>query len=243
MEKKRSLPKYLILKDELIHQIKEGEFSKVDMLPTENELCQRYKVSRVTIRKTLNELKKESYIFSRAGFGTRVNHRRDELSAFTQVESFSSEMKEYGTNVVTFKSTLSICYADESIAETMNCPVGTKLFNLKRVRGNDKGPIVYSDTWLNLPFDLPSSHEFLYGSLYEYLISKGVYFARFEEILSARRSDEEIRKLLNQDEQGIALKRVRKGYDSKENLIEVTYNFYNPELYSYEVEVSSIHKI
>ncbi len=240
---KSSLPKYLILKDELIHQIKEGEFSKLDMLPTENELCIRYNVSRVTIRKTLNELKKESYIYSRAGFGTRINHRRDDLSAFTQVESFSSEMKEYGTNVVTFRSTLTISYADESLSKVMKCPVGTKLFNLKRVRGNEKGPIVYSDTWLNLPFDLPSTHEFLYGSLYQYLISKGLYFARFEETLSAGRSDAQIQVLLNQDEQGIALKRTRKGYDSKENLVEVTYDFYNPELYSYEVEVSSIHKI
>lgn len=238
-----NLPKYLKIKEDLIQQITAGEFSTFDLLPTEAELCGRYDASRVTIRKALDELKQEDYVFSKAGFGTKINHRRDDLSLFTQVESFTSEMKEYGKKATTLKASLTISYADENLSKELKCPIGTKLFNLRRVRGNEIGPIVYSDTWLHLPYDLPSTHEFLYGSLYEFLISKGTYFARFEETLSAGKSTSDIAALLNQGDEGIYLKRIRRGYNSKDELIEITYNFYNPNLYSYEVEVKSIQKI
>lgn len=237
------LPKYLQIKSQIVNEIKEGDFSSLEMLPSEKELCIRYEVSRVTIRKALEELKKENYVYSRSGFGTKINHRKDDFSLFTQVKSFTSEMKEYGSKAITMNSSLTVAYADEALAKVMKCKIGTRLFNLKRVRGNEKGPIVYSDTWLNLPYDLPLTHEFLYGSLYEYLITQGTYFARFEEKLSAGHSDNNIREALNQKDDGIYLKRIRRGYNEKDELIELTYNFYNPELYSYEVEVKSIQKI
>lgn len=242
MKSTQALPKYLEIKTNLIAQIKTGDFCKSEMLPTEKELCSRYGVSRITIRKTLDELKKEGYVSSRPGFGTKINHHKEDLSAFTLVESFTSEMKEYGSKIKTIKASLTIVYADEERANEMRCEIGDKLYNLKRVRGDDKGPIVYSDTWLHLPFDLPSTQDFLYGSLYQYLIEKGLYFSRFEECLSAQRSTVAIEEMLRQEKNGIVLKRVRRGYDANKHMIELTDNFYNPERYSYEVEVDSIHK-
>lgn len=242
MKPTQALPKYLEIKTNLIAQIKTGDFCKSEMLPTEKELCSRYGVSRITIRKTLDELKKEGYVSSRPGFGTKINHHKEDLSAFTLVESFTSEMKEYGSKIKTIKASLTIVYADEERANEMRCEIGDKLYNLKRVRGDDKGPIVYSDTWLHLPFDLPSTQDFLYGSLYQYLIEKGLYFSRFEECLSAQRSTVAIEEMLRQEKNGIVLKRVRRGYDANKHMIELTDNFYNPERYSYEVEVDSIHK-
>ena len=242
MKPTQALPKYLEIKTNLIAQIKTGDFCKSEMLPTEKELCSRYGVSRITIRKTLDELKKEGYVSSRPGFGTKINHHKEDLSAFTLVESFTSEMKEYGSKIKTIKASLTIVYADEERANEMRCEIGDKLYNLKRVRGDDKGPIVYSDTWLHLPFDLPSTQDFLYGSLYQYLIEKGLYFSRLEECLSAQRSTAAIEEMLRQEKNGIVLKRVRRGYDANKHMIELTDNFYNPERYSYEVEVDSIHK-
>ena len=242
MKPTQALPKYLEIKTNLIAQIKTGDFCKSEMLPTEKELCSRYGVSRITIRKTLDELKKEGYVSSRPGFGTKINHHKEDLSAFTLVESFTSEMKEYGSKIKTIKASLTIVYADEERANEMRCEIGDKLYNLKRVRGDDKGPIVYSDTWLHLPFDLPSTQDFLYGSLYQYLIEKGLYFSRCEECLSAQRSTAAIEEMRRQEKNGIVLKRVRRGYDANKHMIELTDNFYNPERYSYEVEVDSIHK-
>ena len=116
MKPTQALPKYLEIKTNLIAQIKTGDFCKSEMLPTEKELCSRYGVSRITIRKTLDELKKEGYVSSRPGFGTKINHHKEDLSAFTLVESFTSEMKEYGTPT---KSVQMRCAVKSAINSTI----------------------------------------------------------------------------------------------------------------------------
>lgn len=67
---------YLNVKDELIKKIFSGDFLCGEIMPTENELCKQYNVSRVTVRKALDELKKEGLISSVQGQGTVVSRRR-----------------------------------------------------------------------------------------------------------------------------------------------------------------------
>ncbi len=67
---------YLTLKDQLLKNILEGSYGSGSVLPTEHELCEQYGLSRVTVRKALDELKKEGLVSSVQGQGTIVSHRR-----------------------------------------------------------------------------------------------------------------------------------------------------------------------
>ena len=67
---------YLGLKDQLLKDILEGTYANREVLPTEHELCGKYGLSRVTVRKALEELKKEGIIASVQGQGTVVSHRK-----------------------------------------------------------------------------------------------------------------------------------------------------------------------
>jgi DNA-binding LacI/PurR family transcriptional regulator len=67
---------YLGLKDQLLKLILEGAYSSGSVLPTENELCETYELSRVTVRKALDELKKDGLVASVQGQGTIVSHRK-----------------------------------------------------------------------------------------------------------------------------------------------------------------------
>ena len=118
-----------------------------------------------------------------------------------------------------------------------------RLYNLKRVRGIEDKAVVYSDTWLNLNIDLPTSKEFLFGSLYDYLISNNILFSRFEEELDAIISTKELKETLNLAKDVDVLKRVIKGYEISNKLIEYTINYYDASLYTYKVEVAQIEKV
>ena len=50
---------YYQLFDILCAKIKSGEYAPGDMLPTENDLVQKYKVSRITVRKAMDLLYNE----------------------------------------------------------------------------------------------------------------------------------------------------------------------------------------
>ncbi|MBO9610280.1 MAG: GntR family transcriptional regulator [Paenibacillaceae bacterium] len=67
---------YLQLKDTLLKKIIEGTYAIGETMPTEHELCEEYKLSRVTVRKALEELKKDGLIAGVPRQGTIVTRRK-----------------------------------------------------------------------------------------------------------------------------------------------------------------------
>ena len=55
-------PMYQKIKEDILHQIKTGLLFPGDKLPTEYQLMEQYKVSRITVSKALSELKSEGVI-------------------------------------------------------------------------------------------------------------------------------------------------------------------------------------
>ena len=74
--------------DNLVEQIKRGDYQIDDKLPSENELAKFYKVSRVPIREALSKLISIGYVESSQGKGTYVKN----TSVSEQVKQFT-----YGT--------------------------------------------------------------------------------------------------------------------------------------------------
>ena len=242
MEFNKNIPLYLQIKDDIYKKIETSEYN--DILPSEKELMELYGVSRVTLRGALKLLEEQGFITRKAGFGTKVNRQQSELKNFTTVKSFTNEMKENGAaSIKTFSSSMSIVFDDCKMNEVFNVSENSKLYNLKRVRGYNEKAIVYSNTWLNIPIDLPMSKEFLFGSLYDYLINNNILFTRFEEELEAMIPSKELKEKLKLEKDSAILKRIRKGYDVNDRLIEYTINYYDANLYKYKVEVAQIEKV
>ncbi len=72
------IPIYYQLKQLLKAQIESGELRPGDRVPTEQELCRRYQISRAPVRQALAGLVREGYIYRRAGQGTFVTQRLPE---------------------------------------------------------------------------------------------------------------------------------------------------------------------
>jgi GntR family transcriptional regulator len=57
----------------LLENIQRGEYEAGAKIPTETEMCKMFDVSRLTIRRALDELEKDKWITRRAGVGSFVN--------------------------------------------------------------------------------------------------------------------------------------------------------------------------
>lgn len=68
-----------ILQNDIKRDILTGLFREGDLLPSENELCSRYNLTRSTVRKVLDELVNEGYIIKKKGKGSIVNIRRNSI--------------------------------------------------------------------------------------------------------------------------------------------------------------------
>lgn len=71
-------PKYQILKDYIIETIKSEKLTPGDRIYSENELCEKFEISRHTIRQAIGELVNEGWLYRVQGKGTFVNRRPDE---------------------------------------------------------------------------------------------------------------------------------------------------------------------
>ncbi len=65
-----SRPKYAQLKDILTRYFRDGHYQQGQQLPSENELMQKFDVSRSTVRQTLAELANEGVIYKKQGLGS-----------------------------------------------------------------------------------------------------------------------------------------------------------------------------
>ena len=63
----KELPQYKQIYEHLRSRIAEGQFVPGDMLPSENELCNTYRVARLTLRKALSQLAVDGLIVCRQG--------------------------------------------------------------------------------------------------------------------------------------------------------------------------------
>ncbi|MFH0797520.1 MAG: GntR family transcriptional regulator [Candidatus Omnitrophota bacterium] len=76
IDRKNSVPFYIQVRENIRSQIENGEKKSMESLPSEDILCNKYKVSRITIKKALGDLKREGYIVRIQRKGTFVNFEK-----------------------------------------------------------------------------------------------------------------------------------------------------------------------
>jgi GntR family transcriptional regulator len=87
------IPKYLQLRTILVELI-EGELGPDDAIPSERELSERFGVSRMTVRETVDRLVAEGRLYRVPAKGTFVAHPK--LDMPLQLSSFSDDMRRRG---------------------------------------------------------------------------------------------------------------------------------------------------
>ena len=66
------LPKYYLVKKAIVENIDNEVYDSKEPIPSERELMETYQVSRITIRKAIDELVTEGYLYKVQGKGTYV---------------------------------------------------------------------------------------------------------------------------------------------------------------------------
>jgi len=66
-------PLYVQLKNLIIEKIKNGEYKENSKIPSEQEFCDMYDISRPTVRQAISELTNSGYLYKEKGKGTFVS--------------------------------------------------------------------------------------------------------------------------------------------------------------------------
>ena len=92
IDRNSPLPIYHQLKTLIREQIENGVWGPGERIPTEQELCQLYDISRSPVRQALNELAYDGLLIRRPGLGTFVNaHASIDASPDAPIQVMSSD--------------------------------------------------------------------------------------------------------------------------------------------------------
>ncbi|MCW9705576.1 GntR family transcriptional regulator [Fodinibius salsisoli] len=179
---KEGIPRHTQISQWLRQQIEDHKFKADEQLPSENELCQKFEVSRVTVRKALQTLENEQLIYRSQGLGSFVNDDRPRQSLI-QLTDFEEDMQRAGmeasSSVITFKPVPVV----EPIASKLNIDPDSTVVRLDRLRLGDGQPIAFDITWLPMFYgQLIEGYELDKETIYDILerdyeipVDKGYY--------------------------------------------------------------------
>ncbi|QHT62580.1 GntR family transcriptional regulator [Paenibacillus lycopersici] len=94
--KQKALPKYAQLKKEITAWLDTGRLQPNEQMPSENEIAERFGISRQTVRQTLGELEQEGRLYRIQGKGTfaaepKASEQRPEAQTIGLVTTYISD--------------------------------------------------------------------------------------------------------------------------------------------------------
>ncbi|MGN6502667.1 MAG: GntR family transcriptional regulator [Pseudolysinimonas sp.] len=230
------LPKYRRVEEDLRFRVLSGVLKQGDQLPSESELCLQYDVSRITIRRAIQELAIEGYLYSVSGKGTFVAEWEAGVDAGTPLKGFTNEMQELGYHAVTVGVELDIREADRKLAAILDIEPGDKVVELRRVRAVQDGMIIaYSINSFPFRDGFSTDPTDYYGSLYALLESFGVAFTTGRDYLEATLPPAGIAEKLQIEPTEPVLKSVKVSRTSDHSFAEYNICYYVGSRYRYFV--------
>lgn len=138
IEHKVGNPAYQQLVEQIENDIQFGKIKSNEKLPSENEICRKYKVSRTTVREALKVLRDRKIIYTVHGKGSflRLPQISDELS---QVVKFGSTLKESGVVGKTQIFTLDYNVKNKTATKIL----GSDYFDITLIGYASNIPVVY----------------------------------------------------------------------------------------------------
>lgn len=115
--------------------ITSGAVQAGERLPTEAELCDRYGVSRVTVRAALRSLQESGLIVIRQGLGSTVLPQSETItSGLDRLCSFETFARAIGREVDSAELDIAEVDVDRVAAERLGVKVGTRALVVQRVK-------------------------------------------------------------------------------------------------------------
>jgi len=216
-----------------------GEWTEGALMPTEAELCRQFGVSRITVRRALDELARLKLVERIRGKGTFVH--KSLLRSGDANSGFLDAMRERGEKVTTHLLHRGLESVQPGIASILGLEAGEDglflAWHFRRLRVIDGVPMAIMNTFVSRglgdamqKYDL--ERESFYG-LYARILGRPV--ARTDGVVTAITPDNEACGLLGVPEGSAQLWYKSVGYLGDGSTVETCFSIFNASRYEFVV--------
>ncbi|HSO12344.1 MAG TPA: GntR family transcriptional regulator [Anaerolineales bacterium] len=170
IDHKSKLPLYDQIERNLRDLIVDGHLKPGEAMPGEWELTDIFGVSRLTVRRALDELVRQNWLEKKHGVGTFVRQPTMATIAAGKL-SFTEQMRSIGREPGSRYISHQVTTATDKIARTLHIEEGDPVFEITRIRLADQVPILLETACLSaVQFPALENHDWSRGeSLYKLL--------------------------------------------------------------------------
>jgi GntR family transcriptional regulator len=163
------IPRHVQISNAIRRQIDERELLPGDLLSSEADLCENFRVSRSVVRQALDTLVRDGVVKKAQGRGTLVSVSTELRRNPLWSAGLSTQMARLGSRV----STQVLSYEIEDVPTSIRGLAGPRALRLERLRFIDDEPTAFIRTWLPCELSSLITREMLENaSLHEQLYLK-----------------------------------------------------------------------
>ena len=232
-------PRYIQVYSTVRDWIFQGSYKPGGRLPTEEELCRLFQVSRITTRKAVDMLVDEGLVVRQPGRGTFVVEDLADAPVVGEMDQLLRKVERLGKTSRVTQSEVVEVDADSETLKDLGLPPGSRVQKASHVRLMDKRPVGYVVTYipasLKVRFDLNELNE---SPMLTLLERKGVDIASADQVISATLADSRLASLLNMTV-GAPLVHIRLVvFDSQRRPVERLVAWYRGDYYHHHVHLT-----
>lgn len=206
------MTKYEVITSDIRKKIQNGTYGASAQLPTEPEMCEAYKVSRITVKKAIDQLVMEGLVIKKRGSGTFVKGLEDHKGQlFTQLNGLYINMDKttIHSEIVLFE----VVAAGKFIADKLNIEEDAFVYHIIRYRYDDKEWRVLDFVYMPIDLIPGLKKDILYHSIYNYIENAlGLRIQSAHRIIRAQRPDDFDKKWLGLKDTDPVLSIIQTGY-------------------------------
>ena len=233
------MPLYHQIFQVLRQKIEGGELRHGELLPSELEIAEQLGVSRVTVKRALDDLEAAAMVDRKRGRGTQVTYRYEpkmlRAPLTSMLESLSIMGRETSVSVLSFER----IGAPESVASALKIAAGAPVDRAVRVRASAGLPFAYY-----VSHTLPLGDGFNAKSLkthprLELFQMLGVRLREVDQVITACAASAEMAKALGASIGSALLQLTRIYIDAQHRPVDHLLGFYRPDRFQYHMHLTA----
>ena len=241
------LPIYYQIKQTIKGWIVNKEFGPGNKIPSENELADRFNVSRLTVRQAISQLIQEGFLNSKRGEGTFVTSNEDLINSFSlETTGFMDELFSTQLSKVTTKwATLSKMVAPKPVREKLQLEMGDEeVVQIKRVRLLRGRPFTYTINYLPVEIGARVNEKDLYRRRLVEILERDlkVEFTEAVQTIEASFADQEVAEKLEVASGSPILFVEKIMYSKQHKPIELFQSSYRGDLFKFIVRFNKVKR-
>jgi GntR family transcriptional regulator len=238
MTENDSRPRYMQVAEELRNALTSGRYGPGSQMPTENALCDIYKVSRFTVREALRTLQEDGLISRKRGSGTIVEAAGGPRKLRQKLSSVN-DLLQYAADTSFDFQHVGMTVAEERLVRLLGCALGSRWVEFSGIR---RAPsfnriLCHTEVYLHerfadAPEKLKPAHDTIFRQLEKHY---GILISKVTQEFQAVPAGKIEARALKVDLHSPCLRIVRTYWDETGEAAEYSVNTHPGDLFSYSM--------